>query len=447
MGRVIILIMILLAGRGKAFPLDERGFVYYDSVTYALYLERSWSELTEQGKEALKKGIDYYYLRMRMGIAAFETENYARAVAHFNRALEFNSADTAASEYLYWSYIYSGRELEAGNFAGGSPATVRRKLSYNTRSTVRSVSLNMTGSYIHDRSVIDEYSAFGDPEFNGSQSVTRKFRLFGASLEHEAGSSVLLMHSLGYLAKNYLFWSRENTESEFFEDARHTQFQYYLSGKILIGEGLLLVPSLHYLNVRIPAYTVIAGRGGRSMLVEQYLHRHDFAFDLALERNFGLIKTGISAGYTYINERQHAQGSFLLGLFPMGNLNLYSVSEITRYYDMDSVSEGGRWVLSQVAGMRVLPQLWLEVGGTMGDMSNYAGTGAYYVYNDTAVTKGRYGVSAISPLFDRGIELSLHYSLVMKESSIVISPGEFDTGINTIEARYHQITGGITWKF
>lgn len=447
MGRVTILIMIFFAVRGTVFSQVEQGFVYYDSITRALYLDGSWSELTEQGKEALKKGIDYYYLRMRIGVAAYENENYARAIAHFKRALEFNSADAAASEYLYYSYLFSGRELEAGKVAGGSPAAVRRKLSYNTRSPVRSFSLNVTGSFIHDGSIIDEFSPPGDPAAGGSQSVTRRYRHLGASLEHEAGTSVLLTHSAGFLVKNYLYWSRENTESKLVEDARHTQFQYYLSGRILVGRGLFAVPSLHYLNVRVPTEAVITGRGRSSMMIEQYVHLHDFAFDLALDKNTGMIRTGISAGYSNINEMQHLQGGLLLGLFPAGNLNLYSITDITRYYELFSGSSAGRWVITQEAGFRVLPGLWIEIKGARGEMSNYAGSRAYFIYNDTNITTGWYGISVISPFRERGMELSLHYNLVLRESSIALSAGEINTGINTIESSYHQITGGIKWKF
>ena len=40
-----------------------------DIQTYDLYTLAKWDELIDAGNKALSKGIDFYYLRMRLGIA------------------------------------------------------------------------------------------------------------------------------------------------------------------------------------------------------------------------------------------------------------------------------------------------------------------------------------------------------------------------------------------
>ena len=49
--------------------LDSQAFINVDTNTYNLYLEKDWDELIREGKRALRQDIDYYYLRMRIGIA------------------------------------------------------------------------------------------------------------------------------------------------------------------------------------------------------------------------------------------------------------------------------------------------------------------------------------------------------------------------------------------
>ena len=43
----------------------EVNFKEVDSSTYALYNTKQWEKLLKEGKRGFKKGIDYYYLRMR----------------------------------------------------------------------------------------------------------------------------------------------------------------------------------------------------------------------------------------------------------------------------------------------------------------------------------------------------------------------------------------------
>ncbi len=447
MGKIIIILVAQFIATGWLSSQDKRGFAYYDAITYELYLDSSWKELIKTGKEALKEGLDYYYLRMRLGIASFETEDYSRAQEHFTRALEFNSADEVAKEYLYYTLLYYGRDIEAGKIAELSPPGLRQKLSYGTGTSVRSFSLNATTGFIDDEGIIDRFSPPGGLQEDGYQSVTRNYRSMIASLEHEAGNSATIFHSAGYLSKEYLYYSRDGLEDYISENERLRQLQYYISGRVLVGNGLFLVPAIHYINLIIPTEVVIAGRGGRTFVAEQNIYRHDFASSIGLDKYFKRVRVGVTAGFSSINEQKQIQGSFLASWFPLGNLNLYTVSALTSYNVIPVADSQGRWVFSQEAGFRALPGLWIELRGTFGDMANYAGPRAYFIYNDTGVTTGLYGISLIAPFFDRGIELSLHYSYVESESSFVYYQPETYSGNNIIETGHHQLSGGIKWIF
>ena len=85
-----------------------------NTETYRFYEEQKWDSLIHLGKEALNQEIDYYYLRMRIGIACYNKKNYRKADDHFRVALEFNQEDPVALEYLYYSMLFAGQVERSG---------------------------------------------------------------------------------------------------------------------------------------------------------------------------------------------------------------------------------------------------------------------------------------------------------------------------------------------
>ena len=108
-------------------PLESQTYSEVDSTTYQLYLDKSWDELIHVGKDAVKKDIDYYFLRMRIGIAYYEKNNYKSAQSHFRKALEFNTGDPVASEYLYYAYLFGGQTQQAALLYREFPESLKMK--------------------------------------------------------------------------------------------------------------------------------------------------------------------------------------------------------------------------------------------------------------------------------------------------------------------------------
>jgi tetratricopeptide (TPR) repeat protein len=445
MGRIILILILTFHVSYPVHSQQEFNFIEINRVTFELYQAGAWKELISTGEKALKGGIDYFYLRMRLGIASYETGDYSRAIRHFTRALEFNSTDDTAMEYLYFAYRLYGRDMEAHNVSRGFSGSLKNKLSYR-RNVIRSFSLNATGSFLQDAGIIDNYSYDDDREPDGFQSVTRDFMYFGASLEHDAGRLLKLTHSPGMLSKSYLLYTRDETQTELTRDARLSQFQYYVSGRLLLGNGAYLIPAIHYLAVRIPYETTVAGRFGRTFRMQQHYFNHDVATSLGLEKYYGKVRPGITAGYSYINRHPHLQGSFTFSWFPHGNLNLYSISDITLYSPLSGDDTNGKRILSQEIGFRTFPWLWVELSGSWGERENFAGARAYLVYNDPMVIRERYGITIISP-FNGAMELTIHYGYYLKESRFTADSAVGDVPVNPIELNTHKISGGIKWNF
>lgn len=96
---------LLTVNLGKA--QDTLSFATVDAKSYGLYTSENWDELIAFGNTAIAKGIDYYYLRVRMGTAYYKRENYRQAEVNFQKAKNFNSTDEV-DEYLYYCYLFEG---------------------------------------------------------------------------------------------------------------------------------------------------------------------------------------------------------------------------------------------------------------------------------------------------------------------------------------------------
>jgi hypothetical protein len=85
--RLLIVIFFLNSGWLYSSENPENpNAVEVDILTWRYFLEKRWDSLLLTGNNALESGIDFYYLRVRMGVASFETERYYPAVRHLKKA-------------------------------------------------------------------------------------------------------------------------------------------------------------------------------------------------------------------------------------------------------------------------------------------------------------------------------------------------------------------------
>lgn len=99
----------------------QTDFNTLDKKSYDYYIKGDYKNLKKTADSMFSQGIDYYYLRMRLGILAYNKQQYSDALRHFTKALEFNSSDTISREYIYSSYLFSGRKADANLYLESIP--------------------------------------------------------------------------------------------------------------------------------------------------------------------------------------------------------------------------------------------------------------------------------------------------------------------------------------
>ena len=191
---ILFVIILFYSVQGKA---QQKDFVYYDSLTYKLYVDKDFKQLLKVGDEALNSGLDYYYLRMRIGIAAYNLKRYRLASVHFEKASSFSDNDII-QEYLYYSSLWGGEQQRAKGVADRMSEALKQRLGIAGRG-VTDVSVDMA--------LLNQAEDFPDDfEFpsgeDGTQIVPTQFFNMSFGLSHDLGSKAKLTHSFTYLHRS-----------------------------------------------------------------------------------------------------------------------------------------------------------------------------------------------------------------------------------------------------
>lgn len=142
-GRLCVLIPIILIALGHSTQAQSQKQV--DSLTYALYMQGSWDELTEAGETAIEQGTDFYFLRLRIAWAHFAQGHYRQSIPHYEKALEMNPESFPAREYLYYSLLYSGLTQRARHFAARQSGALQKKIGFDADQNL--LSTHLFGGY------------------------------------------------------------------------------------------------------------------------------------------------------------------------------------------------------------------------------------------------------------------------------------------------------------
>lgn len=211
---VVALLLMSLCARGQqGDTLTSAGV---EETSYRLYLAKDWKLLGGFCDRAIRADYDYYYLRMRAGIACYETGNYRRAIRHFLKALDFNSGDETAMRYLYESYQHAGQYEEARN--------ISRHLD--------TASLRITGA--GRLKALSFVSVEGAVKFSDSTAKFKPAVYMQLAGQHYIKKRFSLFHALTYYGQDEY---RQKIQ----------QYQYYLSSGIPLKHRLLLSPAVHVL--------------------------------------------------------------------------------------------------------------------------------------------------------------------------------------------------------
>ncbi|MDA3824036.1 MAG: tetratricopeptide repeat protein [Bacteroidales bacterium] len=439
-----IVIIVLLAANTLLHG-QQLSFRQVDTATYNRYLNQDWKELVEIGKTALDQGINYYYLQMRMAYSYFSLGKYRQAINYYNNALKFNSFDPVATEYLYYSYKYSGRESDA--LFKVSELTKTQKSGMGINDSSKLISLGLSHSYgTSNTDLIQDDILTGTTVLDGVQKATLNLHSTRLSAAHKLNNSIILDHNVTYITKDEISYVISEGTEYASPDQSISQWEYNLNMGITLFEGLLIKPGLHFVNTTIPiAVTSTFGSGqGWNTTTEDEIHIRKFIPSIFIEKKMTFLDAGISYVHHSFNEINTHQIGIHSTVYPLANLNLY----ITLDAYARSLSSGGSsktdFILKPLLGFKLHKNYWMEVSATLPEHLNFYDIKNNIPYNSIEMSASTLEINGIIPLYKPGIKLFIGYKYRTMNSYYFPDDRMFEP-LNKQQYSNHIITGGIKW--
>lgn len=216
--KLIIKGMLLFLWGTMLYGQDSLNSKRVNIKTLHYYYQKEWKPLLNMGNQAIKAGIDFKYLRYRMGIAHYELGHYNAASANFSLVERASLQDTILQEYLYYSYLFGGRTADARLYTEKLDQRLKRRLGYQ------------------QYRFIDEINLTIGAKFSNKTDSVGHMPFISIGMSHQLGTRFKYTHHFTFLSQNYL-------------GLRYQQYEYYGKAEVALTRGLQLKGAFHYTAV------------------------------------------------------------------------------------------------------------------------------------------------------------------------------------------------------
>jgi len=386
-----IFIIVLFFISNHSNSQEELTFEYVEAKSYDLYKNQKWNELIRLGKLAIEDRIDFYSLRVRLGTAYYKTINYFPAISNFEKALEIGYDDELIYEFLYYSYMFTGR-IEDKNF-------VFSKLSNSKKTYLRPLNNSFidnifaeAGTGISNDGTQYEWQEILNPNYSYAELLE-----FGDYSYFNGGIMQTPFDRLNvtYSYSHYNLKKRFETHSRYglsnygsFDNYTQKQNRFFNSLGILVGNGFVISPAGHYINIKENKIsdTVHTDPSTITYLREE-TSIDNFILSLAISKYISTFNLKIYGSFSYLNENHQSQYGMEFKSHPFGSANFFTKTNATLHYQ----NKISNLVFTQLLGLRTIKNLQLEAYASFGKINNFNEQNGYLVFNDPDLIKYKFG--------------------------------------------------------
>jgi len=376
-----------------------------EDTSYKLYTEKKWKELTAFGNKAVAEGFDYYYLRMRIGIAYYEQKNYRAAQKHFRKASRFNSSEDVMKEYLYYCYLYNEQYDHAKKLTKQFSPELAKKLETD-RSPV--IDFMMLEGGVKSTSRADLSNAY--------------YGQYG--IGHHIGKNVSFFHAIT------LFDQKGTSQSL-------DQKQYYLSASVPVKTSWLISPAFHYLNKTVLNQTVITRvdtiwkmgmphvipppwapplKTNTVVITNSTKSQSNYYIgSMEIKRSISRFDMGACATISNIDSISQTQGDFFVSYFPFGNNKLILTS--TAFMQKESVAPDLKYAFLQSASVSLSKKINLSANFLLNQAHHLNEMNGYLANNSSDLTTSRITLMG-NFILSRHINAYVLYQVENKEQNV-----------------------------
>ncbi|MEW5846459.1 MAG: hypothetical protein AB1777_09385 [Bacteroidota bacterium] len=379
---------IVITGLGL---FAQTNFAELDRVNYQYYLAKDYKNLKRTAQKLLEQGNDYYYLRMRLGILAYENHRYGFASKNFIRAKEQNPFDTIINEYIYYSYLFAGRATDAKYF-------------------LRSLSSDKKNNHLTHLSPVEDPELSINYSFNGYDvkkyltnslnfEAIENLSVFNIGLDFNFSQRSRSLLQYTNTRKLATFYSPSNTDGQY---GTYNQNQLYFRYKNLFTIGWEISGYSHWVFFSPEVNTTVNGRRNSSFsLISESL------FGLSLSHNGWYLRGGFGLIYSNFAKSKQISTEGYLTFLPFSNLNFYST--LSGFYQVDE-NWGSTYQSNFDVGFKVFKYLWFESGVMVGNSFLYSRNQGVMLNNSFIIPAKSFYGTLIIPTRKFSIKINANYS-------------------------------------
>lgn len=420
-----------------------------DKISYEQFQNKQFKELKETIKTATKNGIDFYYLRLRAGILAYNMKKYEYAIPQFKKALEFYPADSLSKEYLYYSYLFSSRKEIARDFASKQAKDFQQKVGYKKNPfdfigidggamLTDNVNSNKTKSFKQGANPgkaernLNGNIYFGDFFFQNTIKsrlhIINAFSIFSTSSLYQI--EIILPSSQVFKAEN-----------EFV----NFNFQYNLGLSYVTKKEWTIALGFGYYRAKGNTFTALEPNISNNTIpiLQDTTKLNSFLGTMTVSKRCKYIQPFLQVSASNLNALTQIQTEAGITYFPLGNYNFYGTSSGSFLRNGNS----NQYVIGQIIGFKLLNWWWNEVHFKYGNLSNYHMNNGLLTYNTSDPIKLQTGID-FNFYIKKHAQINLNYTLQQRERT---TEQYAVLGINsgTQKNNYfnHLIKTSLLWNF
>lgn len=374
MKKIAILTSLLILSYTVSFSQEPISSAAIEQKSLQLFNEKKWDELIPFVKQALTDGNDYFYLRMRIGIAYYQLSNYTQSEIHFKKALTFNSSDEVAQEYLYYSYLLNAKYDDARTLSFGFSNKLSEKLEVKKEN-------GLVFFFLEGGTKISDSAYYFNKGTNSKSNFFNPALYFQTGLTHYISKHSTLTHAITY-----------------FNQTAHigtiAQFQYYINAGFSLKNNWHLSPSIHWVNlgnttqVTTPPPPTFPPQPPRTQTIKTV--NNYFVGSIEIQKRLTNIIFSLGTTVSNMNSTTQLIHTGGLTVSPLGNtkllfgLNAY-LHTTTSYATLNTA-------LSPFVSFDPINKLTIKLSYLTNQNDNFVEQNGYIINNSPDLTKSRFSI-------------------------------------------------------
>lgn len=418
------LIVLLCFFSSKFFAQETMSFAYADSASYAYFISNDYKNIKHLTKKALHQGVDFYYLRSRAGIVAYNHKDYEFASSHLKVAYEMSPTDSILQEYLYYAYLFSGRTEDANSLVTTLTPTMQQRVGYKKKVIDNIV---LTGGVFSNNNIAsnDHANLLTKPQNKAQANYYGTAIGTTAVVENTFGNRLHFYNKFTYFNTNTYAINQfaslnvnmeENKKLRWDKEAVNKQLQYTTGFSYQGKKGLLVGIGVGYFQTKSNSFSATLKEStNTAFLIHDSLEVefNDFSTSFSIGKRFKYIFPQATLTYSNLYDSTQLQGEFNLTYFPLGNMKFFGSSSISVIND----GVNNHTIFSQKLAYVFSKYFWLEGKYSVGNHMNYISSLGFTTYNTPDPVKLNAGCDVHFTF--KHLELIGSYSFQMREGTIV----------------------------